>query len=200
LPTFILSYISCQFSKSHSCRWLIDESHANWKYKQSLSKDAIEHAWKESEKTLKEWVPSITLSSDLTRAGGLQAIYTGFAPTHPGLFTVLIIWDTIHSHHKFEHSAAYGPFVQSIFPILAGNIDIVHFEITSDASTLKKTLEKPVTQMSHLFIKKGKVANFLTAFYESFEKHIVGEKYHGMWTSYPYEEPYILYSWLQLSV
>lgn len=123
----------------------------------------------------------------------MKALYTGFVPTHPGLFAVFIIWDSIHSHHKLEHSPAYGPFVQGVLPILAGDIDIVHFEIDSDAVSLKKALSMPCTQMSHLSIKKGKAAEFLKAYYESFEKYVVGENYHGMWMRYPYEEPYYSY-------
>jgi hypothetical protein len=110
-------------------------------------------------------------------------------PTHPGTFAAFIIWDSIHSHHKLEHSEAYGPFVQGILPILAGDIEIVHFEISSDREVLKKTLEMPVTQMSQLSVKKGKVADFLKAYHAGFAKHIVGENYHGMWIKYPYENP-----------
>ena len=80
--------------------------------------------------------------------------------------------------------------VRSDFPILAGDIDIVHFEIDSDAVSLKKALSMPCTQMSHLSIKKGKAADFLKAYYESFDKYVVGENYHGMWMRYPYEDPY----------
>jgi hypothetical protein len=109
-------------------------------------------------------------------------------PTHPGFFAVLIIWDSIHSHHKFNHSDAYGPFVVGIFPILAGDIEIIHFEIT-DRENLKKALESPVTQMSKLSIRKGQAAGFIRDYNAGFDKYIAGENYIGTWTSYPYEAP-----------
>ena len=108
--------------------------------------------------------------------------------THPGLFAIYCIWDSINSHHSLQHSAAYGPFIQPIIPLLAGDISIAHLEIT-DRENLKEALESPVTQMSHLAIRKGKAAEFLKAYYQNFDKHIVGEKYKGMWLGYSYEDP-----------
>lgn len=118
-------------------------------------------------------------------------------PTHPGIFAVFIIWESIHSHHKFCHDAAYGPFAQGIFPILAGDIEIVHFEIT-DSENLKKALNMPVTQISKISVKKGQVASFLKEYHDSFNKYVAGEAYTGMWTTYPYEAPYFLNSLRQL--
>jgi hypothetical protein len=110
-------------------------------------------------------------------------------PTNPGIFCIMIVWDSINAHHKFQHSPAYKPFIVSALPILAGDLEVIHFEIT-DRKTLKKALESPVTQISHLYIKKGFVADFLKAYHASFEKYVVGEKYNGMWISYPYEDAY----------
>ena len=112
-------------------------------------------------------------------------------PTHPGLLCVIIIWDNIHSHHKFQHSPAYKPFMAAAAPILAGDLEIAHFEIT-DKKALKKALESPCTQISNLHIKKGMAADFLKAYNASFQKYIVGEKFNGMWISYSYENPYVL--------
>jgi quinol monooxygenase YgiN len=123
-----------------------------------------------------------------SRAKGVKAIYTGMVPTHPGLFCVIIIWDNIHSHHKFQHSPEYKSFMVAAAPIIAGDLEIAHFEIT-DKKALKKALESPCTQISHLFIKKGFAADFLKAYHASFEKYIVGEKFTGMCLSYSYEDP-----------
>jgi hypothetical protein len=114
-------------------------------------------------------------------------------PTHPGVLAVFIIWESIQSHHKMQHGPAYGPFVQSIFPVLAGDIEVRHLEIT-DPTQLKKALEMPVTQMSQLFVQKGKAADFLKTYHATVEKALVGQKYTGMWLGYPYEEPYANYT------
>ena len=111
-------------------------------------------------------------------------------PTHPGIFVLVIIWDAIQSHHKFEHSPAYGPFLQAAMPLIAGDIEIAHMDIT-DKDNLKKALESPVTQTSILGIKRGRVSSFLDAYDENFKKYIVGENYRGMWLTYAYEEPYL---------
>jgi hypothetical protein len=110
-------------------------------------------------------------------------------PTHSGHFCVIIVWDSIHSHHKFQHSPAYKSFMTAAAPFLAGDIQLAHFEIT-DKKSLKKALESPCTQISHLFIKKGLAADFIQAYNSSFEKYVAGEKYNGMWLAYPYEDPY----------
>lgn len=115
-------------------------------------------------------------------------------PTHPGIFLVVMIWDSIHSHHKFQHSPSYKPFIVSALPILAGDLDVIHFEIT-DRKALKKALESPVTQISHLHIKKGFVADFLKAYNASFEKYVAGENFNGMCINYPYEDAYGLHYW-----
>lgn len=119
----------------------------------------------------------------------MKAIYTGLMPTNPGVFCIVIIWDSIHAHHKFQHSPAYKPFIVSALPIIGGDLDVVNFEIT-DRKALKKALESPVTQISHLYIKKGFVADFLKAYNASFEKYIVGERFNGMCINYPYEDAY----------
>jgi hypothetical protein len=111
-------------------------------------------------------------------------------PTHPGILAVIIIWDSIQAHHKFMHSEAYAPFMQQAAPILTGDIDVTHLEIT-DKETLKTTLESPVTQISHISIKKGYAAKFLKEYHENFKKHLVSEKNHGMWTQHSYEDPYL---------
>ena len=80
--------------------------------------------------------------------------------------------------------------MQQAAPILAGDIDVVHLEVTH-RETVKETLESPVTQISHISVKKGYAAKFLKEYHENFNKHIVGEKNHGMWTQYSYEDPYL---------
>jgi hypothetical protein len=126
-----------------------------------------------------------------SRAKGVKAIYTGLMPTHPGHFCAIIVWDTIHSHHKFQHSPAYNSFMTIAASLIAGDIQIAHLEIT-DKKSLKKALESPCTQISHLFIKKGSAADFIKAYNSSFEKYIVGEKFNGLWLVHSYEDPYIL--------
>jgi hypothetical protein len=110
-------------------------------------------------------------------------------PTHPGLLLVVIIWESIHSHHAFQHGPAYKPFIVSALPILAGDLIVANFEVKSH-SEVKKALESPCTQISHLAIKKGFVYEFLEAYHTGWKKYVGGEKYNGMWTSYPYEDPY----------
>ena len=122
------------------------------------------------------------------RAPGLLAIYNGFVTTHPGLFAAYIIWDTIHSHHKMEHSRAYGPFVLKVLPLLAGDIEISHFEIT-DPVQLKAALEMPVTVTTHIRVQKGRVADFLEAYEGGIAKYIVSDKIHGRFLGYSYEDP-----------
>lgn len=121
-------------------------------------------------------------------------------PTHPNTFAVVIVWDSIHSHHKFEHSAAYGPFLASALPILAGDINIQHFEISGGSEVLKKALESPITGMSVLPVKKGKAADFLGFYNETYAKYVLGERFKGMWFHYPYEDPYIPYIFLSIDV
>ena len=111
-------------------------------------------------------------------------------PTHQGLFAVAMIWESIHAHHKFAHSPAYGPFIAAALPILAGPLDIKHFEILSDRDGLKRALEAPITGMSVLPVKKGKAADFLSFYNDKYAKYVVGDAYNGMWFHYPYEQPY----------
>lgn len=111
--------------------------------------------------------------------------------TEPGIFVLVVIWDSIHSHHKFEHTPLYGPFLESGMPYIAGELEIAHMDIT-DAAAVKKALESPITQTSILGIKKGRVADFLKTYDENFRKYIVGEKYCGMWLGYAYEDPYLV--------
>ena len=99
------------------------------------------------------------------------------------------MWDTIHSHHKWEHSHGYGPFVQSVLPLLAGDIEIVHLEIT-DPVKLKTAMERPVLGTTVVRIQKGKVANFLGSYKAAIEKHASNDNYKGLWIGYPYEDPY----------
>jgi hypothetical protein len=115
-------------------------------------------------------------------------------PTHPGFLAVFIIWESIQAHHKMQHSPAYGPFIQAALPVLAGDIDVRHFEIT-DVEQLKAALEMPVTQISQLSIQKGKAAEFLKAYDDALSKYIVGENYTGMWLGYEYEDPYLHPRW-----
>jgi len=111
-------------------------------------------------------------------------------PTHPGILAVIIIWENIHAHHRFMHSESYGPFMMNAAPILAGDIEVVHLEVT-DSKTLKTTLTSPVTQISHLSVKKGYAAKFLKEYHENYKKLVAGgEKNHGMWMQHSYEAPY----------
>ena len=119
----------------------------------------------------------------------MLAVYSGFISTHPGIFAVYNIWDTIHSHHQLQHSAAYGPFVQNVAHFLAGDIDILHFEI-ADPTQLKSALEMPVTQTTAFRVRKGKVAEFLKAIDDAIAEKILGEGYNGLCLAYPYEDPY----------
>lgn len=122
----------------------------------------------------------------------MLALYTGYMTTHPGILSVFVIWDTIHSHHKMEHSVAYGTFVAGVKPFLSGPIEMMHFEIM-EAKELKLALESPITQVSHLHVGKGQVAPFLEGYHAGLKKYIVGEKYKGITMMYPYEDPYSIY-------
>src|SRR5579859_3946925 len=131
---------------------------------------------------------------NIYRTAGMMAIYRGYMTTHPGILAVLIIWDTIHSHHKLEHSPSYGPFVAGVKPFLAAPIQIQHFEIT-EPKQLKQAIESPVTQISHLHVTGGQVAPFLKGYHDGLEKYIKGEKYKGITLMYPYEDVYALLAW-----
>ena len=124
----------------------------------------------------------------MQRAKGVKAIYTGLVPTHSGQFCVIIIWDSIHSHHKFQHSPSYKSFMAATAPVIAGDLEIAHFEIT-DKKSLKKALDSPCTQISHLYVKKGLAADFIKSYNSGFENYVSWEKFSGMWLAYPYEDP-----------
>jgi hypothetical protein len=124
----------------------------------------------------------------IIRAPGLLAFYEGFVTTHPNLFVCYMIWDTIESHHKMQHSPAYGPFSHSLAPMLAGDISITHFQIT-DPQQLKMALEMPVTLTSHMKIAKDKVAGFLKEYPIALE-HIEGEL-NGHVLMYAIEDAYV---------
>jgi hypothetical protein len=122
------------------------------------------------------------------RTPGLLAMYSGFVTTHPGLFAAYLIWDSIHSHHKLQHSPTYGPFAMSVYPLLAGDIEVVHLEIT-DPVQLKTAMERPVLGSTVVKIQKGKVAPFLGAYKAVIEKHSAQPKHTGLWIGYTYEDP-----------
>src|SRR5208282_4559160 len=109
------------------------------------------------------------------RQAELHAIYVGFVPTHPRLFAVVAIWESIHSYHKFGHSPAYGLFMAAALPVLDGPLDIKHFDIFLDSKTLKTALESPITGMSILPVKKGKVADFFGFYNEKYWKYVAGD-------------------------
>ena len=116
----------------------------------------------------------------------------GFCTTHPAILGAVLVWDSIHDHHKFQHSQAHAPFVHSLLTFLGGEIEARHMELIPDKAQLKEALESPVTQVSHLSIRKDKGADFVKNYEEAFNKHIIGEKYRGMWTQFSYEDPYFL--------
>ena len=99
-----------------------------------------------------------------------------------------MIWDKIESHHKMQHSPAYGPFRRSMMPILSGDIEIAHMEI-NDCRQLKKALEMPVTQISHVKIEKDKVAEALELHNKALKN--IEEELHCMSMMYSYEDPYV---------
>ena len=122
----------------------------------------------------------------------MHAIYTGSVPTHPGWFAIVVVWESIHAHHKFQHSSAYATFLAAAVTIVAGPIDVKHFEISEDREGLKRALEAPITGMSVLPVKKGKAAEFLSFYNDTYAKYVVGDTYNGMWFHYPYEDPYFI--------
>jgi len=110
--------------------------------------------------------------------------------THANTFTTYLVWDTIQSHHKLQHSEAYEPFVHSLFPLLAGELDIAHVDIgCCGGKQLKLALESPVTQTSVLYIKKDSYAKYLKTFKEVSAKYLEGKKNKGYYKGYSYEEP-----------
>lgn len=108
--------------------------------------------------------------------------------THPALLGTYVIWDSLASHHNFQHSEVYAKLGATAAPILTGDLDVKHFEIT-DAENLKKALESNFTQTSVLQVKKGTAHKFLKDYYAAFDKYIAGEKYHGWWTAHSVENP-----------
>jgi hypothetical protein len=117
----------------------------------------------------------------------------GFSTTHPGILGAVLVWDSIHDHHKFQHSHAHAPFVHSLLTFLAGDITARHMELDpADKPALKQILSAPITHVSHLSIRKDKGADFIRDYDEAFKKYVIGEKYRGMWTQYSYEDPYFL--------
>lgn len=74
-------------------------------------------------------------------------------------------------------------------PVLDGPIDIKHFDIFSNSEVLKRALESPITGMSILPVKRGKVADFLGFYDENYWKYVAGDTYKEIWFHYPYEEP-----------
>ena len=111
--------------------------------------------------------------------------------THPKLFAVYNIWDSILSFHRFLHSPEYAsPFLENIFPILDGAVQISTTEI-KDMDTLKITIDSPVHQLSSLHIAMDKAATYLKWWNENREKHLGGEKMKAIWTAYSYEDPYV---------
>jgi len=171
-----------------SCQYLPGSSNTNPEFKQTLTKDHIDTAWAEAENTVKTYPAGLQVMVADISTPGLLASYTGYMTTHPGILAAFIIWDSIHSHHKMEHSAAYGPFVAGIKPFLSGPIEILHFDIT-EPEQLKKALEAPVTQVSRLQVTPGQAAPFLEGYHTGLKKYIVGEKYKGITLLYPYEDP-----------
>jgi len=115
-------------------------------------------------------------------------MYSGFVTTHPGLFAAYLIWDEIQSHHKMQHGPAYGPFVMSVLPLLAGPIEVTHLDIT-DIAQLKTAMESPVLGTTVTRIQKGKVAPFLEAYKQAIAKQSVGPKHKAIWVGYSYEDP-----------
>jgi|SRR5579862_4195847 len=125
-----------------------------------------------------------------SRAPGLQASYYGPVLTHPNLFAVYNIWESIHSHHKFQHSPEYGPFLFLVFPMLDGPIKFAHLDV-ENMKELRTTLESPVHQTSSLNVAMDKAGAYLKWWDEDSQKYLGGEKMNAIWLGYSYEDPYV---------
>src|ERR1700737_1920016 len=112
----------------------------------------------------------------------------GFITTHPNLFVVCVIWDSIQSHHKMLHSPEFGSALHALMPICDEAPEFKNFKIT-DAKELKKVLEMPVTQMSCASIKKDQAAAFIKEYNNAWNKYV--KQYCNCHTiMYSYEDPY----------
>ncbi|KAI2602899.1 uncharacterized protein GGS25DRAFT_525925 [Hypoxylon fragiforme] len=95
-----------------------------------------------------------------TRAPGapLDAIYTLFASTlkpqpgnlavrasvvaeDPNAFRFFIDWDSLSSHHAFQASAAYAPFLAQLTPHSGGPVKVLHAELTPHPPTVLDNAE-----------------------------------------------------------
>ena len=80
-----------------------------------------------------------------------------------------------------------------VLPIVAGNVDRVHLEISEETKDeLKKAMESPLTQCAKLPIAYDKGYQHVTWFKESAPKLLdpISGKRNALWTGYAYEHPY----------
>jgi len=79
------------------------------------------------------WADTI---ATIQRQDGIQRQHYGRTIENPNLLIWMIDWDSVDSHHKFETTPDYAPFLQRLKPILDG-VHLHHFLPTpSPASVL----------------------------------------------------------------
>ncbi|TIA35177.1 hypothetical protein D6C83_06723 [Aureobasidium pullulans] len=88
----------------------------------------------------------------ISRQKGCQTLYSGQEHESPNIVQLLVVWDSVQSHKNFMDSPQYQPFLDTLSPLLAGQPQLVHFELKSAADDLAAAVSAPVTELATIFL------------------------------------------------
>jgi len=90
-----------------------------------------------------------------------------------------------------QHSPEYASFLQTIFPMLGGPVEIPHLEIFYNSNVLKRAIESPSIQTAVLYVDVTKASAYLKWWKEDAPKHLstVAKSARAVWVPYSYKDP-----------
>ncbi|CAK4000932.1 Hypothetical predicted protein [Lecanosticta acicola] len=98
----------------------------------------------EAAKVLKE------VGDTLSNQNGLQQAQFGMQIEKENMLQMFMDWDSIASHHAFEKTGAYKPFLQRFMTIVDGEPTICHVDFKPDGA-LPRALSAPVTEVATFY-------------------------------------------------
>ncbi|KAF2278455.1 uncharacterized protein EI97DRAFT_456850 [Westerdykella ornata] len=108
---------------------------------------------------------------------GCKALFWGRRIEHPDIVQLVVEWDDISSHKRFQSSPPYGPFRQALTPILSAPLKIHHILIPPSSTPYTIPLCAPVTECLALYFSPSSphLDTFLANNWASFSSALQAE-------------------------
>ncbi|KAI5361325.1 hypothetical protein Slin14017_G080580 [Septoria linicola] len=98
----------------------------------------------EAAKVLKE------VGDRLSKTNGVQQIQFGTQIENPGVFELLVNWESLDHHKSFMATEAYTPFLNRFLTIAGGKPTMVHADL-EPAGDFSKAISAPVTEVATFY-------------------------------------------------